>query len=183
MSEAYRQSALLLHGIGETDRRWILAQLTDDQRRDLSTQLAELKELGMPPDRSLAEELLAGGVRATVPHAPRMAAAADGTGAALRLAPAQAVLQLLKEQPAWLIAAVLSVEAWPWREAIYAALNASTRERVKQATGTKLPHKLAVALVADLESRLVSVEVEAEPDAAAGRLSRLIGGFRQWIGL
>ncbi len=176
MSESYRQSALLLYGLGETDRRWVLSQLADDQRRDLTAQLTELGEIGMPVDRSLAEELLAG-TGARLAHRPTVDA--PDHGATLRRAPAQAMLQLLATQPSWLIAAVLGIEAWPWREAIYVGLDASKRERVKQAMGTRLPEKLACALVSCLEVRLKTAEMP-EPRTTPGSLTRLVLGLRQW---
>ncbi|MBV8636354.1 MAG: hypothetical protein JO002_17820, partial [Burkholderiaceae bacterium] len=64
MSDPYRQSALLLHGLNAADRHWILAQLAEDQRAQLNAFLAELEEIGMPPDRALAESVLAHGGKA-----------------------------------------------------------------------------------------------------------------------
>lgn len=159
MSDAYRQSALLLHGLSDIDRQWILAQLTEEQRLRLQTQMTELAQLGMPADKSLVEGLLRQGRQ-------KSTADADGPGAALRAASAEKVLYLLAREPAWLIAAVLAIEAWPWREAIYVGLDASKRERVKQALGDKPPVKLEQALLRQLESRLAEAAGEM-PDSPA----------------
>ena len=157
MSDAYRQSALLLHSLGESDRKWILAQLAGDQRRHLSVQLTELSELGIPADRTLAEGLLA---RMRREGAISREDIAMHDGDVLRAAPAEVVLHLLNKEPTWLIAAVLSIEAWPWRETIFVGLDASKRDRVKQALGERPPAKLADALLRQLDKRLLDATSE-----------------------
>ena len=163
MSDPYRQSALLLHGLNAADRHWILAQLAEDQRAQLNAFLAELEEIGMPPDRALVESVLAHGGKAE-------GAARGGDtasfGAGLRNADADAVLRVLGEQPSWLIAMILSMEPWAWREAVYVGVDASKRDRIKQALREKPPALLAHALVVELEARLEK-SVRA-PAAATG---------------
>ena len=186
MSDPFRQSALLLHGLSAEDRQWILAQLAEGQRARLSGYLAELEQLGMPADRSLAEALLSGaaGRAENAAHRTGAHAAERATfGAALRAAPAEAVLAILAEQPAWLIALVLGIEPWPWREAIHVGVDASKRERIKQYLGSQPPAMLAQSLVAQLEARLAgnaaAAELPAQPGARATlgqRLKRLTRG-------
>ena len=172
MSDPYRQSALLLHGLDGPDRAWLLGQLPEQQRLQLDTHLAELQRLGMPAERGLAEALLAG-ARATT------AAPERDYGHALRMAPASAVLPLLLEEPNWLIAAVLSIEPWPWREAIFVALDASQRERVKQALREGLPRKLSLALVSVLEQRLQDAPAVIAPaPPLPGPFGRVLRRFK-----
>jgi hypothetical protein len=166
VNDAYRHSALLLHGLNAPDRQWILAQLGAEQRAGLESQLAELKDIGIPADPTLIEAAL----QARQNRPP--IAQDSGPGAALRQAPGAAVLRLLGPEPAWLIAAVLSLEPWPWREAIFVGLDASKRERVRQAIGQRAAPKLAQALIAELERRLPAVlsdKTSAATPAAAER--------------
>ena len=155
MSDAYRQSALLLHGISEGDREWILAQLAEDQRSQLGNHLTELSQMGMPADRTLVEGLLSR-------SAKKSTTSSEQPGHALRNARADVVLHLLNHEPTWLIASVLSIEAWNWREAIYTGLDASKRDRVKNAMRSELPRKLGHALIAQLEARLPAAVLEQQ---------------------
>jgi hypothetical protein len=155
MSDAYRQSALLLHSIGEVDRQWILTQLAQEQRVQLSDHLTELSQMGMPVDRSLVEGLLSSSGR-------RSTEQIKNHGHALRIAHADVVLHLLHQEPTWLVATLLSIEAWPWRETICMGLDASKRERVKHALRDAVPTKLGHALIAQLEARLPQAVLECQ---------------------
>ena len=106
--------------------------------------------MGMLANRSLVEGLLSSNARKLA----LSTAPAAQPGYALRRAHADVVLHLLSKEPTWLIAAVLSIEAWPWREAIFIGLDASKRDRVKHALRETLPKKLGLALMTQLEERL-----------------------------
>lgn len=180
MSDAHRQSALLLHAIGERDRAWILAQLAEDQRMQLTAHLEELSQMGMPADHALVESLLSR--QSKKPEMP----AESIPGHALRSARPEVVLKLLDQEPAWLIAAVLNIEAWPWREAICAGFDASKRDRVKQALRESLPEKLGQALAAQLEARLPRAESELrgvplEPAGQGGIGHKFRRMVRAWL--
>ncbi|PRC93911.1 hypothetical protein [Solimicrobium silvestre] len=182
MSDAYRQSALLLHGINKVDRQWILAQLAEEQHVQLSTHLEELTQMGMLANRSLVEGLLSRAAGKS--DAP--ATSTEQPGYALRSAHADVVLHLLNKEPTWLIAAVLSIEAWPWREAIYIGLDASKRDRVKHALRETLPKKLGLALITQLEERLpyAVLELQSRPVELTGfaRFGQQISRkMRTWI--
>lgn len=45
-----RRAALALHALGQADREWLLNQLPVPSRQTLGELLAELSELGIPPD-------------------------------------------------------------------------------------------------------------------------------------
>jgi hypothetical protein len=155
MSDVYRESALLLHSVDPASRSWVLMQLPDRERALLSDYVGELKSLGIPADPMLADGVLADAARVAMPL-PRL------PRDALRLAEGDALLQILLREPDWLIAAVMSIEAWPWREAVFAGLDASKRERVRQALRPQLPAALASSLCAGLAARL-SVTNPAPP--------------------
>jgi len=153
MSDAYRQSALLLHGLNEADRQWILAQLDAEQNGQLRDHIDELNQMGMVENRTLVEGLLSR-------IKGKSANSAERAGSALRHAHPDVVLHMLSKEPTWLIAAVLSIEAWPWRESIYVGLDASKRDRVKHALREHMPVKLGQALIAQLEERLPEATLE-----------------------
>lgn len=153
MSDVYRQSALLLHGLNASDRQWILSQLEAEQTGQLRSHLDELNQMGMLENRSLAEGLLS-----RIKGKP--VSTSDMLGNALRRAQPSVVLHMLNMEPSWLIAAVLSIEAWPWREAIYVGLDASKRDRVRHALRERVPVRLGQALIVQLEERLPEAVLE-----------------------
>ena len=56
MSSA-RQVALILHGLADADRAWLLGRLPPAQVGMLEPLLAELRELGIPADPELAAQV------------------------------------------------------------------------------------------------------------------------------
>lgn len=48
-----RHAALALHALGAADRDWLLQRLSPTQQQALQDLLAELQELGIPPDQSV----------------------------------------------------------------------------------------------------------------------------------
>lgn len=93
--DGYRRAALTLHGLGEADRGWLLAQLPPADRARLTGLLEELRGLGMPADPALLSGLAERG--------PQPAAAR------LRAAPAKRMQAILAAEPARLAAAVLAI--------------------------------------------------------------------------
>ncbi len=177
MSDVYRQSALLLHGLNEADRHWILAQLDTEQNGQLRSHLDELNQMGMVENRSLVEGLLSRIKGKSVDSAERV-------GNALRHARPDVVLHMLSNEPTWLIASVLSIEAWPWREAIYVGLDVSKRDRVKQALRGHMPVKLGYALIAQLEERLPEATLEAgHSSAEVSGLARIRQQIKNRLGV
>jgi hypothetical protein len=117
----YRQAALTLHGLRAEDRRWLLAELPEAQRASLQALLGELDELGFEP----------GLVDDAANHLPalRRQSARQRVAAASvdQLAP------LLAAEPAFLVAHLLRMERWPWRDSVLARLPAEQRVAVEVA--------------------------------------------------
>ena len=142
--DGHRRAALALHGLAAPDRRWMLEQLPPSESARLAALLGELGALGIPADPALPAAL-----------AERSEAAASASSK-LRAAPAPRILALLEREPAALVAALLRIEAWPWRDAVRQALNLAAEP------GSISP-QLAAALVSCLEERLDAEERAPQP--------------------
>ncbi|NHZ89943.1 hypothetical protein F2P45_13105 [Massilia sp. CCM 8733] len=163
---AHRQSALLLHGLGQADQRWILSQLGEQDRRILAGHLAELKELGIPADPSIARQ--AGGARAVADQGP------------LHKASAATMLQVLADEPAWLVRQVLGLSDWPWRQAYLEAHPEQQRARLGGDAGTPLHPQAAQRLMERLAERAGQHAASpATPASAPGPLARLRQAMRR----
>lgn len=166
----HQHSALLLHGLDESDQTWILAQLGEDDQRLLGEHLAELKDLGIPADAGLAQEAIT---------AHRTKAPSDP----LRAATAAQMQAVLAEEPQWLVRQVLALEDWPWREAFLAQFPAHERRRNSQAID--LPPKVAENLRQQLLQRLTQCHSRAEPrpqrQANNSLLRALQHAVRRWL--
>lgn len=57
-SSGLRRAALALHALSAADRAWLLQRLSPAQREALNALLAELKELGIPPDQGVIRAAL-----------------------------------------------------------------------------------------------------------------------------
>ncbi|MBV8464759.1 MAG: hypothetical protein JO218_02330 [Burkholderiales bacterium] len=180
MSDASRQSALLVHGLAQADRDWLLTQLPENDRARLAGHLAELAELGVPADPGLLDTVLA-------QVGPRPAARGKtDPRQTLRRAGAEVMLQLLGQEPAWMIGTVLSIESWPWREALVEGLDASRRERVRQALRPNVAGALAASCVEKLAAGVPAArQAVRESRAASGRGTHWGHKFkevvRQWL--
>ena len=176
MSDALRQSALVLHGLSDTDRQWLLTQLPEEKQALLSEHLQELKQMGLPADRELVSSLLA---TSQVGNAHEYS-----SHSRLHQTDSSAILQILANEPAWLIGAVLSAEAWPWREPIYEGLDASKRERVKSALRHPMPAKLRQSLTAHVETRLNNMVTTKRSQAnQTYPFERLLGRVKRTAGI
>jgi hypothetical protein len=117
--DGHRRAALALHGLGETDRHWVLGQLRGADRSRLAQLLEELQKLGIPPDPSLLADAQ-----------KRLPEPAKPVPNRIREASAAQMLSILAREPAGLIAAVLRVEAWPWQAGFLARLEPKLRKKV-----------------------------------------------------
>ena len=172
---AYRQAALLVHGLGEEDRAWMLGQLAPAERDVISAQLAELRELGIPPDAQLLKQAIEVRTCTSADSAPTV-----GNATATQMG------QVLKGEPVWFQQHVLSLDAWPWAESF---LEQSAIGQARQADGRldalKGP-KFEAAMRARLEARLKLAArehpVKSTRFALMGKaLAPLRKVVRQWL--
>jgi hypothetical protein len=122
-SAPLRRAALTVHALPQGDRAWMLASLSPADRESLSGLLAELDELGIPPDPSLL-----GGVPADSGKPE------DESGQwpeALDDAGVSALQRVLAREPSSVTRALLSLRAWTWRTRLLAVLDTRTCAEVE----------------------------------------------------
>jgi len=104
----HRRAAVALFELHEVDRNWILEALPANDRGLLLKLLDELKELGFARDASLSTD--------------SSALASDNDQDApmevLKHASDATMLAILENEPAILIARLLQIEEWPWKNSI-----------------------------------------------------------------
>jgi hypothetical protein len=129
-----RRAALLVHAMAERDRAWLLAQLGPQERAQLEPLLAELRTLGIPADRALLEEAIAGAKPADS-REPGTATADAAAPASLRRADPGELAAILRGEPAVLVAKLCRMAEWPWRDAVLRKLGSAARKQVELALG------------------------------------------------
>lgn len=120
----HRQAAVALHGLVEADRRLILAQLPAPDQATLRGYLAELTELGFDGDAIAVDDMVPAG---------------DAIPVELAQASPAMMLGLLAQEPAALVAQVLALEDWRWREGLLALLTPARRDAVLAAHVSPAP--------------------------------------------
>jgi hypothetical protein len=179
-----RRAALLLHALPAADREWLLAELPDGARATLRGLVAELEELGIPSDHALVQEVVdgsraTGGAATSAP--PAAPARPDGRLDALCAAAPTLVSHALRDEPAGLVATLLRVHDFPWREAVLARLDPVRRRDVEERLGAERAAAPAPALrerlLAIFAERLLAVEgrVAEAPTPRPTWLAQLLG--------
>lgn len=168
----HRQSALLLHGLSEPDRCWILERLGEEDQHILSEYLAELKSLGIPVDPAMIDA-----VRSSGP---------TDAGDPLHAASTVQIQALLADEPVWLIRHVLALDDWPWRQNYLEALAPGQRERLMASRQAPLSGKAAERLRWQLAQRLARFDIapaenRAIPPARRGLFHAVRQAVRQWL--
>ncbi|TAK83707.1 MAG: hypothetical protein EPO12_05445 [Aquabacterium sp.] len=166
-----KRAALLVHSLDPADQAWMLARLPAAGRPEVEAALGELQSLGIPPDPSLAGAL---------PLAPTREQVAQDSAAskALRRADAASVLQALRGQAPQAVAALLSLQAWPWRQAVreHWAGALSAHPGVSWGPAHAVPPALRASLVQAVAARLAPSE-----DVAARPAARPRGWLARWL--
>jgi len=159
----HRRSALLLHGLNELDRRWILARLPERHQEILGEHLNELKELGIPAERLQPD-----------PASSSRQAVADEP---LQLASAAQMQTMLHKEPGWLVHQVLALEQWPWAEDFLALLGSARSEQLRALQLPELSGMTRQTLRTQLNRRLAQVQ-PLQQASPAGRPAQ-----RQWLNM
>jgi hypothetical protein len=120
----YKRAALCLHGLHETDRSWLLARLSDDQRSQLGTMLQELEKLGIPKERSWVPEVPVAENRASSHQAPLPLSPIRQ----LDQAEPSVVKRMLQDEPAPFVAAFLGLHDWSWQRGLTAGRKKSNAQ-------------------------------------------------------
>ena len=185
-----RQAALTLYAMAPHDAAWLLQQLPAIEAAELQSLLEELRDLGIPSDPRLLDELHQGDA------APREPAPADYAHIdelsvdtlvhTLDTARVDLLLPVLKPEPVALLAFLLSLKSWSWADSLLAALETHRRlslrlqfDSLNAGAATVPTHaaQLQLALLRRLLQRYRTAEASATPQTAAGVHS---GGFTRW---
>lgn len=116
------KAALLLHALGESDRAWMLGELPPPQQRQLQLLLNELETLGIPVDREFVQKVIA----TSAAGATQSKSVTD----ALENADPLALARVLSAEPAELIAGLIALRTWPWKERLLSELKDGKRNAV-----------------------------------------------------
>jgi hypothetical protein len=167
--DSHRQSALLLHGLAEADRRWVLEHLDEEDRRILAEHLTELSSLGIPRDPTLIDAIKSPSRAAPTP---------------MHVASAPQMQALLGDEPLWLVQYILALDDWPWRQAFLDGLTARQRKGLAAAEFAPLGPKLAECLRNQLEQRLRDSARPADRSirpAPVGLFKTMQRALREWF--
>lgn len=178
-----RAAALLLHGLGEADRRWAWSRLDATEQRALAPLMQELKELGVPSDAAWVQQVLA----SQAPSAPAAKPVDTVRDRIAQASPSQLVA-LLQPEPAMLVQRLLALGPWPWAQEVIGSLRAQRDEPFDPAIVGTLPAAptLDEALLRQLAARLPAASSierassQASPWVRVGQAARrlLRGGTR-----
>ncbi len=115
-----RRAALLLHAMAPADREWILGNLPADASDRLRELLRELDELGIPRDAALLKQVVSTAAArepvleiGALPYAQDSATPAE----AIAAADPERLAAVLRDEPLELVAALLGLRDWTWRDA------------------------------------------------------------------
>jgi hypothetical protein len=153
-----RKVAMLLHGLAEPDRTWVLGQLGEHHARSLQPLLGELLELGLCADPALTVEALRS--QAAEGHA----AFAKGThAAAIARASAEQMRHVLEGEPSALVATLLKCDNWPWRDAFLASLTPERSRAVRDSAMDGGPALVNALLIAVAQRLSLHAQPSATP--------------------
>jgi hypothetical protein len=149
-----RRAALVLHGLVEEDRDWVLARLSATERGKLRALLDELAELGLPKDAST------------------LAAPAEPFVAEIDAAPPARVHAVLRDEQDTTVATLLGLHAWQWRRSVLRLLGRRRRVAIEQLERARLPalaRRVRDELVAMFAAALASPDGAEREHRAHGR--------------
>lgn len=174
-----RQAALVLHGLADADRAWMLGQLPPEQAAPVRELLTELRELGIPHDPGLATQALASDpVHAIRTRAPQ---AANDPFALMRTASVDQVQRALEGESQGFVAVLLVASDWPWyRDFLAAQEPARMRALVDLVRGQPGGPRLRTQVVAAVATRLRDRPAAPAPlqlPSAKGKSLRQLGAM------
>jgi len=165
ISVGVRRTALLLHTLQPSDRRSLLGQFDEEEQRVLQSLLRELAELGIPRDKELLDETMAGlsddklvqaNTSGTSVLQSENAPHPDAVIAWLDCLPSQQVVDVLKEESPELIGRILACHGWSWGPALVQQFEPLKRRQIKALSyslGQQAP-RLTTALLKSFAVRL-----------------------------
>ena len=172
----HRRAAAVLHTLPEEDRQWLLGELPESERNTLNQLLGELKELGFDAGCT---------AQPVVTFMPRVGAGntTDFSSAAdiVRNAPVRELIALLEHEPSSLIAQVLRIEEWPWKQAFLQGLPHLRRDRIVAMVDQMPPmgSSMSSCLLDGIAKRLRAVGDSGTTGVSADRMQSTLPSYRQ----
>jgi hypothetical protein len=120
-----RRAALALHAVADADRDWLLGALSAAQQAQLRLLLDELRDIGIPSDRRLVDELCAA---SAVPEAARVPVAPS---LGLDVGQAAVLARLARCEPPTIVAALCGAADASWRNQLLTSLAPAARAEVQ----------------------------------------------------
>ncbi|WP_316369626.1 hypothetical protein [Candidatus Thiodiazotropha sp. CDECU1] len=153
-----RKAALYLHGLEETDRRWLLNALSDAERERLQTTLAELDEMGVPSGNAWLPELAEAQIMEVPEEESNPLSSEIET---IKKAGLSRLMQIIEHEPVKIVAQLLRHRVWPWHQDYIDKQDPLKRKQLLRAlessTSPLLP-KVETALLSALAARLDQTE-------------------------
>ncbi len=151
-----RQTAMVLAGLPQAERDWVLNHLPPARARALASMVDEALHLGIRAEGAMLTRLI---------DALDHQASPEDARAYLDLARAEAMCALLADSPAVLIARLLAAHPWRWREAFIARFSGPQKREVIEALREQHGEapQLAQALIEEIAQRLRASPVAAPP--------------------
>jgi len=182
--DAYKKTALILHGLSDVDRSWILGNIQAHQREQLLLFLEELETLGIPRRHDLIQSIDMGGLEQSPVDSQSGAPETEPPEATMLLDTSSEILHfVLKTESPALIAAVLLAYDWPWRLAVLNRFNDADRQIIQahmDAMEEKLTEKVSETVIAALIDKLKQCR-EVLPDEAEENMPGPGGRKKRWF--
>lgn len=136
-----RRAALFLHALPRSDRDWVMGKLNDADRASVELLLLELESLGIPADREMLDEAIAGSQEP--PAGSLLVDAVNSAGPRgnrgyvttqlelLAAADPLLIASVLRHEPAGLTARLLMLQQWPWRDLVLRELGPVKRRNIE----------------------------------------------------
>jgi len=165
--DSARKAALLFHAMGDSDRSWILAHLSDVQAGTLKAYASELMQLGIPKDTRLMKSLLE--------HKPKLAehdSVEDPIVHMIRVIDrysGKQIFELVSGEPLALVSSLFALYPWAWRDSVLSKFDAVSKNQIKTDSAMKInsqmsnltsatANKYQRSLLTELSERLSVIE-------------------------
>lgn len=169
MSDVLRQIALVLAALPSADREAVLARVGGEAAARLGALVGEVRDLGLAID--------AANLGAIVDRLDASLAANRNARERVASASAGDIAVALEGAPGALVAELLALQSWPWRDEFLARLIGSRkRDVVEGVRGVRAPiaARRAEVMLAQLASRLPEATSRREQASRKSWLSRLV---------
>jgi hypothetical protein len=173
-----RQCALVLHSIRAEDRAWLLANLKGALVPELEQLLGELRALGIPADPAATQTVLqCKSAAGKSQEQPDSSSIANGDPTDLQRFRAKAIGELLRHEPAGLLARVIGLREPAEQKTILAHVHAAKRRQLKtfmsSPEGIHLAATMAPRSVQAMEEQL-SLRLARRHEAASAPVATAI---------